>query len=59
MIASSVIAALTALDGKGTDRGESLPTKDEALAIVDEALTFLQGGLDALRRAERRSVQAV
>jgi AcrR family transcriptional regulator len=59
MIASSVIGALSALDVKGTDRGESLPTKEEALAIVDEALTFLQGGLDALRRAERRSVQAV
>jgi AcrR family transcriptional regulator len=51
MIASSVIAALTALDVKGTDEGESPPTKEEALAIVDQALTFLQGGLDALRRA--------
>jgi AcrR family transcriptional regulator len=51
MIASSVIGALSALDVKGTDKGESPPTKEEALAIVDEALTFLQGGLDALRRA--------
>jgi AcrR family transcriptional regulator len=51
MIASSVIGALTALDGKGRDEGESPPTKEEALAIVDQALTFLQGGLDALRRA--------
>jgi AcrR family transcriptional regulator len=51
MIASSVIGALTALDVKGTDEGESPPTKEEALAIVDQALTFLQGGLDALRRA--------
>jgi AcrR family transcriptional regulator len=51
MIASSVIGALSALDVKGTDEGESPPTKEEALAIVDQALTFLQGGLDALRRA--------
>jgi AcrR family transcriptional regulator len=51
MIASSVIGALSALDVKGTGEGDSLPTKEEALAIVDQALTFLQGGLDALRRA--------
>jgi len=51
MIASSVIGALSALDVKGTDKGESPPTKEEALAIVDQALTFLQGGMDALRRA--------
>ena len=31
-------------------RRRSPPTKQEALAMVDEALTFLQGGLDALRR---------
>src|SRR5215218_2121204 len=51
IIASSVIGALTALDVKGTEDGESPPTKQEALAMVDQALTFLQGGLDALRRA--------
>jgi AcrR family transcriptional regulator len=50
MIASSVIGTLMALDGKGVDEGQSPPTKEEALAMVDEALTFLQGGLDALRR---------
>jgi AcrR family transcriptional regulator len=49
MIASSVIGTLSALDGKGGDGGPQ-PTKKEALAMVDEALTFLQGGLDALRR---------
>jgi AcrR family transcriptional regulator len=49
MIASSVIGALTALDGKGGVDGGSPPTKDDALVMVDEALTFLQGGIDALR----------
>ena len=50
MIASAVIGALTALDVKGGDDGESPPTKEEASAMVDEALRFLQGGMEALRR---------
>jgi AcrR family transcriptional regulator len=50
MIASAVIGALTALDVKGGDDGESPPTKEEASAMVDDALRFLQGGLEALRR---------
>jgi AcrR family transcriptional regulator len=49
MIASSVIGALSALDGKGSD-GSAPATKDEALAMIDQALTFLQGGMNALRR---------
>jgi AcrR family transcriptional regulator len=49
MIASSVIGALTALDGKGSDGGPPA-TKKEALAMVREALTFLQGGMAALRK---------
>jgi AcrR family transcriptional regulator len=49
MIAASVIGTLSALDGKGGDGGPQ-PTKKEALAMVDEALRFLQGGLDALRK---------
>jgi AcrR family transcriptional regulator len=51
MIASAVIGALTALDVKGADGSESPPTREEALAIVDETLTFLRGGLEALRRS--------
>jgi AcrR family transcriptional regulator len=50
MIASAVIGALTALDVKGTDDGDSPPTKEEALAMVDDALRFLQAGIEALRR---------
>ena len=51
MIASAVIGALNALDVKGGDDGESPPTKEEAGAMVDDALRFLQGGLEALRRS--------
>jgi AcrR family transcriptional regulator len=50
MIASAVIGTLTALDVKGSDDGSSPPTKEEARAMVDEALRFLQGGIEALRR---------
>jgi AcrR family transcriptional regulator len=50
MIASAVIGTLTALDVKGSDDGGSPPTKEEARAMVDEALRFLQGGIEALRR---------
>jgi AcrR family transcriptional regulator len=50
MIASAVIGTLTAIDVKGADDGESPPTKEEASAMVDEALRFLQGGIEALRR---------
>jgi AcrR family transcriptional regulator len=46
MIASAVIGALSALDIKSAEQ----PTHEEALAMVDEALTFLRGGMDALRR---------
>ena len=49
MIASSVIGALSALDGKGSDGGAPA-TKEESLAMIDQALTFLQGGMNALRK---------
>jgi len=47
MIAAAVIGALSALDVKSA---EQAPTHEEALAMVDEALRFLRGGMDALRR---------
>ena len=50
MIASAVIGTLTAIDVKGADDGGSPPTKEEASAMVDDALRFLQGGIEALRR---------
>ena len=46
MIAAAVIGALSALDVKSA---EQAPTHEEALAMVDEALRFLRGGMDALR----------
>jgi AcrR family transcriptional regulator len=51
MIASAVIGALGALDVKGTDGSEPPASQEEALAMVDEALTFLRGGMEALRRS--------
>ena len=49
MIASAVIGALAW--PKGGDDGESPPTEEEAGAMVDDALRFLQGGLEALSRS--------
>jgi AcrR family transcriptional regulator len=51
MIASAVIGALHAVDVKGMDQPEP-PPPEEALAMVDEALTFLRAGLEALRAAQ-------
>jgi AcrR family transcriptional regulator len=50
MIASAAVAALGSLDKAGITDSESPPTREEALAMIDQALTFLQGGLTALRR---------
>jgi AcrR family transcriptional regulator len=43
MVAAAAVAALTALDHDDT------PEFDPPIAVVDEALAFLQGGLDVLR----------
>jgi AcrR family transcriptional regulator len=50
MIASAAVAALGSLDRTGIPDPESPPTREEALAMIDQALTFLQGGLVALQR---------
>ena len=44
MVAAAAVAALSALDHHDT------PEPDDPIATVDEALAFLQGGLDVLRR---------
>ena len=49
MIASAAVAALGSLDRTGIMDRESPPTREDALAMIDQALTFLQGGLAALR----------
>jgi AcrR family transcriptional regulator len=54
MVASAVIGALAALDVKGTDGSEPPASREEALAILDQALTFLRGGLEALTRSAAR-----
>jgi AcrR family transcriptional regulator len=48
MLAASVIGALGAIDVKGS---EAPPAPQEALAMVDEALTFLRAGMEAVRRS--------
>jgi AcrR family transcriptional regulator len=50
MIASAAVAALGSLDKTGISDSKSPPTREEAIAMIDQALTFLQGGLAALRR---------
>jgi hypothetical protein len=47
------VACISTTPGRGPVFRNGLAgrrTKKEALAMIDEALTFLQGGLDALRR---------
>jgi AcrR family transcriptional regulator len=50
MIASAVIGALRALDVKDVHESGSPPTREESVAMVEEALRFLRGGMEALRR---------
>lgn len=47
MVSAASIAALESLREVHEDDSDA----DQALAVMDEALVFLQGGLDALRRA--------
>jgi AcrR family transcriptional regulator len=54
MIASAVIGALRALDVKDGHESGAPPTREESLAMVDEALTFLRGGMEALRGSTAR-----
>jgi AcrR family transcriptional regulator len=50
MIASAAVAALGSLDKTGISDAQAPPSRDEALAMIDQALTFLQGGLAALQQ---------
>ncbi len=49
LVAAAAVAALDAL-GTHSDEDASKPAGERAVAVLDEALTFLQGGLDALKR---------
>jgi AcrR family transcriptional regulator len=51
LVAAAAMAALTSLDGSfDEDDEQRLPAaKAEALAVLDDALLFLRGGIDALQ----------
>jgi AcrR family transcriptional regulator len=48
LVAAAAVAALDALGRHGEDAPK--PAGERAAAVLDEALAFLQGGLDALKR---------
>jgi AcrR family transcriptional regulator len=51
LVAAAALAALTSLEGSSHEKaGESAPVdKAAALAVLDDAIVFLRGGLDALQ----------
>ena len=50
LVAAAAMAALSSLDGSFDEKDGSLPeAKAEKLAVFDEAMLFLRGGLDALQ----------
>jgi len=51
LVAAATVAALTSLEGNVDEKREHLGPGDkaEALAVLDDAMVFLRGGLDALQ----------
>jgi AcrR family transcriptional regulator len=49
LVTAAAIAALTALEGTIHDKAEQRVAKAEALAVLDDAILFLRGGIDALQ----------
>jgi len=49
MVASAATAALSMLEAFYDDEVEFLAAEADPMAVVDEALTFLRGGIEALR----------
>jgi AcrR family transcriptional regulator len=51
LVAAAAVAALTSLEGSVDEKREHLGPGDkaEALAVLDDAMLFLRGGLDALQ----------
>lgn len=49
MVASAATAALSMLEAFYDDKVELLAADPDPMAVVDEALTFLRGGIEALR----------
>jgi AcrR family transcriptional regulator len=50
LVAAATMAALTSLDS-GFDEDGAMPDKTEAIAVLDNAIVFLRGGLDALQES--------
>jgi AcrR family transcriptional regulator len=49
LVAAAAMAALTSLDGSFDENAGERAPKTEALALLDDAMLFLRGGLDALQ----------
>jgi AcrR family transcriptional regulator len=49
LVTAAAIAALTALEGTIHDKAEQRVAKADALAVLDDAILFLRGGIDALQ----------
>jgi AcrR family transcriptional regulator len=49
LVSAAATAALDAL-GRFYDQDDVEPSSDDAVAVLDEAIVFLRGGLEALRR---------
>jgi AcrR family transcriptional regulator len=48
LVAAAAVAALASLEGSVGEKAEQPVDKTEALAVLDDAMLFLRGGLDAL-----------
>jgi AcrR family transcriptional regulator len=49
LVTAAAIAALTSLEGTIHDKAEQRVAKVEALSVLDDAMLFLRGGIDALQ----------
>ena len=49
LVTAAAIAALTSLEGTLHEKAEQPVAKAEALAVLDDAMVFLRGGIDALQ----------
>jgi hypothetical protein len=49
LVTAAAIAALTSLEGTIHEKTEQRAAKADALAVLDDAIVFLRGGIDALQ----------
>ena len=57
IVAAAVVAALTAVQDRDPAAPPESYSREEAMAVIDDVMDFLRGGLDALRD-DRRAVAA-